>query len=531
VTARNRVKIASARWTFGDGSLADGTAARHRWTRAGTYKVTVSARLADGHHRVASTRVLVSTPSKADPPTITEIDIDRRPLVGQTVRFSADMVGATPQRWHWTVTDSRGGRVTSNSAPASFTHTFAKPGPYTVTLRVSLGRHRDVESRSFRVDPDAREPGPTVTCNQEVRGHFVLPSNLNCPGKPGLRVAESGVTIDLNGYGIFGGNKTNTGIWVESRDGSTLENIRIVNGTVSNFEVGVMVRNARGVSVKSVRLRDHGSSGDAGGMIIAGTRGLRLYDVTFSGGENALYAWEGASATDTEIDQSHVHDGDVQFSFGEDGAEGVGLTIKNTEFHDAGMYIGYVDGLGIDNLTMSGTNYKGLAISSTRSIDIINSTFEGLSGGVEIHAPPAGFGEGTSIKFVDNDVLDAEMTGLEVFAQPNSVGDIEITRNIFDRNGRGVPDDGWDGLYIEVGEATQYEPAYSGTITLTGNQTSRSLHSGIEVVGLLSSVRDGGDNTFKDERLGCTGFTGCKPARDGGEGGSRRGQFQSVRSS
>jgi hypothetical protein len=73
------------------------------------------------------------------------------------------------------------------------------------------------------------DPGFPVTLSR--RGKYKLIGNLNVPaGKDGIRVTAAYVTIDLNGFRIFGGNQALVGINGVNRDGLT-----VMNGTITGF--------------------------------------------------------------------------------------------------------------------------------------------------------------------------------------------------------------------------------------------------------------------------------------------------------
>jgi hypothetical protein len=73
------------------------------------------------------------------------------------------------------------------------------------------------------------DPGFPVTLSQS--GKYKLTGNLNVPaGRNGINVTANYVTIDLNGFRIFGADQAIVGIKAANRDGLT-----VMNGTVSGF--------------------------------------------------------------------------------------------------------------------------------------------------------------------------------------------------------------------------------------------------------------------------------------------------------
>ena len=94
-----------------------------------------------------------------------------------------------------------------------------------------------------------------VSCGAVVTQSITLDSNLtNCPGD-GLRVQASNITIDLGGHTISGRTDTNTtpnefvGIRLMNVTGVTVR-----NGTVTNFDAGVVIGRGSGNTVSRLRV-------------------------------------------------------------------------------------------------------------------------------------------------------------------------------------------------------------------------------------------------------------------------------------
>ncbi|MET8758774.1 PKD domain-containing protein [Lentzea sp. NPDC004782] len=140
---------ATTRWSFGDGTEAVGTTVRHRWRQPGSFTVRATATLGNGSEAEPETVVTV-VPAEA-PPGITQIDVRRpRPVIGESVHFSADVTGHA-DRWRWTVTKPGATAPLVTADTAEFDHSFAAPGVYTVALTVTGGTRTAQSSRQLKV--------------------------------------------------------------------------------------------------------------------------------------------------------------------------------------------------------------------------------------------------------------------------------------------------------------------------------------------------------------------------------------------
>lgn len=135
----------SYQWQFGDGTASEGRTASHTYEQPGTYTAVFTVRNDAGE---ASTSVTVAvTPSGTTAPAkITSIGATPNPArVGDSIRFSSSVEGATPimREWHF------GDGATATSA--SPLHTYDEPGQYTVRLKASNGDGTDTRTLTVRV--------------------------------------------------------------------------------------------------------------------------------------------------------------------------------------------------------------------------------------------------------------------------------------------------------------------------------------------------------------------------------------------
>ncbi|OLF10370.1 hypothetical protein BU204_31700 [Actinophytocola xanthii] len=516
VTGSARADLAGARWAFGDGTRATGTTVRHRWAAPGTFSVTVRARLPQGQVARAATRVVIAAP---DGPHIVRLTVaPEEPRVGERVRFGADLTGAPPQRMAWTVTGS-GGTVARSSAPR-FGHVFRAPGNYTVALTVTADGVSVRQSRRFTVAP---EP-VAVSCGDTITADAVLTENLLCTGEVGLRIAASGVDLDLGGYTVATDDPLarRTGIVVAGDD--VVENVTVRNGEISGFQTGVELTDVTRVTVEGVTVT--GSEFEESDPAMVGTRAGELrFDGLILAGYNPL-ALDGASSAtfvkstvEGSADFGLALCGSCTFRdsivegrwFQCGGAEGTSLVLEQgtqvlAEQLGAGCDSLVVDfskvqmlgGILADSSVVTNNEVTGNIIMLTvGEVLIANNTFENsLDSTLNVQ-------EGTRGRITENDFVRSDGCGILVQSGGvTPIGDLEISGNTFDANGFGSETDCRDGLrLVDVGPEDR--------IRVQGNVSSNNAEYGINAEPDSvedGMVVDGGGNTSSGDPLGCRGI-------------------------
>lgn len=141
-------------WTFDDDTVHDGRVVTKRFSRPGTYRVTLHR--ADGGRRepVHTFQVQVRTaPTRIT--AVTAAPDSLRP--NAPVTFRAETSGPPPRAYRWNLGD---GTVAFTAAP---THTYAAPGTYTVELEVHSATDTTTHTRTITV------PGPTTRAAHVVQ--------------------------------------------------------------------------------------------------------------------------------------------------------------------------------------------------------------------------------------------------------------------------------------------------------------------------------------------------------------------------
>ena len=134
-------------WDFGDGTTASGLVATHNYAEEGTYTATFTAR----NKRSSDSRTMtVNAVRPIAAPSIITVTFDpTAPDTQSNVMFSANVRGDDREvtGYAWDFGDG------SRSTEANPSHTFANPGTYTVTLRVSNSAGSDTRTVTVTVNP------------------------------------------------------------------------------------------------------------------------------------------------------------------------------------------------------------------------------------------------------------------------------------------------------------------------------------------------------------------------------------------
>jgi PKD repeat protein len=145
-------------WNFGDGTIGTGASLSHTFASAGTYTVVVTATDEYGKTGTASSKITISVP-----PTISA----GSPLVtnaGSSMAFSqaTESAGAAPLSYLWTFGDG-----TNQSGSLNPSHTYANPGNYTATVKVTDANN---VSASSSVAVTVNDVAPSVSLSAPLSG-------------------------------------------------------------------------------------------------------------------------------------------------------------------------------------------------------------------------------------------------------------------------------------------------------------------------------------------------------------------------
>lgn len=142
-------------WEFGDGSVASGLRATHRYGSTGEYTVLFRAQNEGGADSAQATVQMVSPPQPAN---IVSINVTPNPAdEGTTVSFTSNVQGDNPMTYNWSLGDG------SSETEGSASHKYASAGQYTVRLRAANDAGEDTKTVNVQVNRVRPEICRTVT--------------------------------------------------------------------------------------------------------------------------------------------------------------------------------------------------------------------------------------------------------------------------------------------------------------------------------------------------------------------------------
>jgi hypothetical protein len=215
------------------------------------------------------------------------------------------------------------------------------------------------------VAPEAQGKGgtPITACGQVVTTSAVLAQDLYCPGSSGVVVGAGGITVELNGHILRGDRSANhwgiddTGGW---------DGVKVQNGVVRNFSIGVDAQNADKFSVSNLV-----ASGNyyTGVSILTGTQGTIQSTTGDGNGTVGLFIrGNGGSIKASTADGNGFIGMDV---------EGVGTTARSSTA-DGNGDVGFDLGANVKLQSVTGNGNADYGISAIGdSVSILSSTFSG----------------------------------------------------------------------------------------------------------------------------------------------------------
>jgi PKD repeat protein len=147
-------------WTFGDGGTGSGTTTSHRYSRTGSFTVTLT--VTDDLGKTATSSNSVSVGASAQPSAVIAFS-PTAPIVGQTVNFdgsqSAPPAGRTITAYEWAFGDG------ATATGARVDHRYGAAGEYTVVLTVvdDAGGRNSANARVTVAGASSQAPTATFT--------------------------------------------------------------------------------------------------------------------------------------------------------------------------------------------------------------------------------------------------------------------------------------------------------------------------------------------------------------------------------
>ncbi|MCJ7572275.1 MAG: PKD domain-containing protein [Candidatus Thermoplasmatota archaeon] len=205
-------------WTFGDGGSGTGQNPTHQYTNNGNYAATLKIKDSQGNTASDTTSVTISTPT-----LIANANGPYNGYTGMSIDFTGSATGGcTPYTYSWKFGDNQ------SSTQQNPTHTYSKPGVYTMILTVT-------DNNS---DTDI-----------DITSVTILASGLDVD-TGGPYYGEVDVPIQFTG-GAFGGTSPYSYSWdFDDSDGiqvdSTLQNPTFIYGIPGVYNVTLTVTDDNG---------------------------------------------------------------------------------------------------------------------------------------------------------------------------------------------------------------------------------------------------------------------------------------------
>jgi parallel beta-helix repeat protein len=259
--------------------------------------------------------------------------------------------------------------------------------------------------------------GPSALAADPVCGELLysdtqLTGNLDCSAldSDGLGIAADDVTLDLNGYTIFGGSEF-TGIAATGVTGVT-----VINGAITGFRFGFYVTEAKAFTIDHLVFSDQ--TQDA--IVVTDSKVIGIFDVQVDVPEAG-----GSGIVFYDVDQASVSGATVH---------GGGFGVLSVGTAQA------TKNLSVRNSTFAGIRNEGVGIRIANSDNatvqgntIVGSDYaNGCYSGIDVFE----FGPGKSVRILGNIITGCGF-GIFAFSDPPSPG-IDIQGNRLFANGDGI---------------------------------------------------------------------------------------------
>lgn len=154
-----------------------------------------------------------------------------------------------------------------------------------------------------------------VNCGDLITEDTTLDSDIGPCANGGLTILGDDITLNLNGFRIFGTSGTGDGVGVRIAGGS---NVRVGNGTITDFDAGVAIIGGSGNRISRIIARDNigSASTDFGdGLVISDSSdNLISGNVVDHNGPFDGIGVFGATSTNNTITRNVVTDNNIESS-------------------------------------------------------------------------------------------------------------------------------------------------------------------------------------------------------------------------
>jgi uncharacterized repeat protein (TIGR01451 family) len=283
-----------------------------------------------------------------------------------------------------------------------------------------------------------------ANCGQTITANTVLSEDIGpCAGN-GVLIGADGITFDLGGKRIFGfphaGDGHEAGVRVQDRSGVTVK-----NGTVTDFDAGVVVEGGGSNAVTGMTIRDnigpdfHGSELGDGVAIIESPGNVVANNVLTN---NGIYDGIGVLgvASDNNTVEGNTIEGTVGPSYGY--PFGQGIIVNAASFGEFTSEL--ITGTKVNHNVIRNSGSAGIANINNADGEIVRNTVENnghrnaFGNGIGVQLGQGLPDDNSNLLIQGNQVHGNKLDGIQIPTTPAGDGADEnrILNNNATRNGR-----------------------------------------------------------------------------------------------
>src|SRR5881396_2780516 len=212
-------------WSFGDGSTGTGSSAKHTYSSAGSFAVTLTVKDSGSPQQIATSQQSITVTSPPPALTASFTYNPSSPQTGQQVSFTGSASGGTsPYSYSWSFGDG------STGSGSPVTHTYSSAGSYTAALTVKDSSSPQQTATSQNTVAVTSPPPP-------ISASFTLSPSSPSAGQPvSITASASGGTPPYSYTWSYGDGSTGTGLQSTHayiRDGTYQVTLTVADSTVS----------------------------------------------------------------------------------------------------------------------------------------------------------------------------------------------------------------------------------------------------------------------------------------------------------
>ncbi len=340
-----------------------------------------------------------------------------------------------------TVTCALGEMAAGATATVTIVVTPTTPGMITNTATVNANEDDPFPGNDTAV---AETAVGDRGCGQVITRTTRLSEDIGpCPAD-GVVVGRDGITVNLGGYGVFGfdgpGDGNSAGIRLPDRS-----RVRVLNGTVSGFDGGVVLDGGRANTVTNMTVRDNVGPDDPfnaelgdGIILFDSAANLIVHNVVAGNG-----IFDGIGVLGGEADGNVIRNNTVTDNVGpsDGGPAGQGIIVNAAGLGDNTGSV--IQGTVIEGNVIRGSGSAGISNMNNIGAQILDNVVEGngltnwAGNGIGIQLGPRSEMPFTRALVQGNQVHGNGLDGIHV--QRGATENRIIDNNAADNNARSIP--------------------------------------------------------------------------------------------